>query len=210
MECQIESLEPTHMTIKDTKTKKPAKKKLVKKLAKRAAPPKEQVKGRPSDYTPELAFEICALIAEGSTLKEVAAKTGAGRRTILDWLDQHAEFAHQYARAREMQGDSDADEVKHVMRRVIDPETPADDRLDAHQARVAIDALKWSAGKRAPKKYGDRIVQELTGKGGEALKGPADTLATARWIADILTSGGQVAALQRKDDDDEDGDKRIH
>ena len=197
------------MMSKATRPKKP-----VKRTAKRAAaPPEKEItrgRGRPSEYTHELAFEICALIAEGSTLKEVAAKTGAGRRTILDWLDQHAEFAHQYARAREMQGDSDADEVKHVMRRVIDPETPADDRLDAHQARVAIDALKWSAGKRAPKKYGDRIVQELTGKGGEALKGPADTLATARWIADILTSGGQVAALQRKDDDDEDGDKRIH
>ena len=197
------------MTIKDTKTKKPAKKKLVKKLAKRAAPPKEQVKGRPSDYTPELAFEICALIAEGGTLNEVAAKTCVDRRTILRWIDKHGDFCHRYARARELQGDAYADEIKHLVRRVIDPETPDKLKLEPNAARVAIDALKWAAAKRAPKKYGDKIATELTGKDGEALKGPADTLATARWIADILISGGQVAALQRKGDDDE-GEQPLH
>ena len=111
-------------------------------------------------YTVELGREVCRLVAEGETLDGVVrALNGAiKRRTILDWLADHDEFAHQYTRAREMQGDSYADEVKEIVRRVIDPAVAENERLDANQARVAIDALKWAAGKRNPKKYGDKLT----------------------------------------------------
>ncbi|GBF26423.1 hypothetical protein MnTg02_01462 [bacterium MnTg02] len=36
-----------------------------------------------------------------------------------------------------------------------------DGDIKSDVARVAIDALKWQAGKEQPKKYGDRITQDL-------------------------------------------------
>ena len=36
-----------------------------------------------------------------------------------------------------------------------------DGKITPEQARVAIDSLKWSAGKRKPKVYGDRIQSDI-------------------------------------------------
>ena len=107
------------------------------------------------------------------------------------------EFVRKYMRAREAQGDAYADKVVNIVGRVIDPETPEHLKLDANSARVAIDALKWSAAKRAPKKYSDRIATELTGALTVEEK-PRDKLATARWIADLLLTA--EAAKQTKDE----------
>ena len=202
---------------KATRSKKPKlkAKKPVKRTAKRAAaPPEKEItrgRGRPSEYTHELAFEICALIAEGGTLNEVAAKTCVDRRTILRWIDKHDDFCHRYARARELQGDAYADEIKHLMRRVVDPKMPDDLKLDANAARVAIDARKLSAGQRAPRPDRAKLMQENTRKdrGPGDMKEKTDTLDTARWVADILLTG-KAEAEKRKRADDEDGDKRVH
>lgn len=55
--------------------------------------------------------------------------------------------------------DADADKIADVAQSVIDG------GLDPNAARVAIDAYKWSAGKRRPKRYGDnqRLEVENTG-----------------------------------------------
>ncbi|MES0385753.1 MAG: hypothetical protein ABUJ98_14360 [Hyphomicrobium sp.] len=55
-------------------------------------------------------------------------------------------------------------------------------------------------------------MSELTGRDGGPIQLESekpDSLDLARWIADILISGGQVTALQRKDDDDEQ-DRPLH
>ena len=46
--------------------------------------------------------------------------------------------------------------------------------LDPQAGRVVIDARKWAASKLAPKRYGERIAQEITGADG----GPVKTEAT--------------------------------
>jgi len=53
--------------------------------------------------------------------------------------------------------DADADKIADVAKRV------EDGLLDPNAARVAIDAYKWSAGKRRPKRYGEKIEVENTG-----------------------------------------------
>jgi hypothetical protein len=45
-----------------------------------------------------------------------------------------------------------ADEIKDAARRVARGE------IDPQAGRVLIDALKWDAGKRKPKVYGDKVV----------------------------------------------------
>lgn len=109
--------------------------------------------GRPSTYSQETATEICALIASGKSLRAVCeAKDMPGLRTVFGWLADHPEFSHQYARAREAQADSLADEMLDI----------ADDKsLDPNDRRVRLDTRKWLASKLRPKKYGEKL--ELSG-----------------------------------------------
>jgi len=80
-------------------------------------------------------------------------------RTVMTWLRQNKEFQQHYVQAREDQADADADAVSDIGERALNGE------IDAQAARVAIDARKWSAGKRKPKVYGDKVALVGGGKG---------------------------------------------
>lgn len=49
--------------------------------------------GRPSKYTPELADQILALMAEGISLTAAAAELNISRRVAYQWRDNNPEFA---------------------------------------------------------------------------------------------------------------------
>ena len=71
--------------------------------------------------------------------------------TLLEWIEERPEWAKRYARAKQESAEFDADNVTYIAELCLrDKVTPA-------AARVAIDAYKWSAGKKKPKKYGDMI-----------------------------------------------------
>jgi hypothetical protein len=105
--------------------------------------------GRPSDYTDEMATTICARLAEGEPLVRMCKEDGMPSVvSVYRWLAAHDEFRNRYARARDDQADTLADEIITV----------ADDsKLEADDKRVRIDARKWVASKLKPKKYGDKI-----------------------------------------------------
>lgn len=101
----------------------------------------------------EVIAEVCELVALGKTLRQVETAVGVPMGTLLRWIGEEP-FVEQYTRARELASDifeTDIIEAAHAS----SPETAASDR-------VKIDALKWVAARRAPKKYGDRL--ELNGK----------------------------------------------
>lgn len=130
--------------------------------------------GRPSDFTPEIANEICERLAKGESLRTI---TGADRddfmpseTTVRRWLageeDWSAEFRRQYAHARDCQADHYAEEIIAIadctdvpLSRVDAPVPPRDPQRD----RLRIDARKWYASKLAPKKYGERQTIEHEG-----------------------------------------------
>lgn len=103
--------------------------------------------------------EFIRIIAEGGTLNDAAAELKVHRTTLLRWLreDETGELRNQYARAREDQGDFAADEVVELRRKVASGE------VDPVAARVMFDTLRWEAGKRKPKVYGDKVQTELSG-----------------------------------------------
>lgn len=111
-------------------------------------------------FSQAIADEICAQIAvRPVSLDTILAGEGMPKKTqVYNWLRENLDFAEKYTRARESQADTDADEIANVRQRVIDG------GLTPDQGRVAIDSLKWSAGKRAPKRYGDRIQADFDGK----------------------------------------------
>jgi hypothetical protein len=66
-------------------------------------------------------------------------------------MAENPSLRDNYARAREAQADADADAIADIRNGMLTGQyTP-------EQARVAIDSLKWSAGKRKPKVYGDKL-----------------------------------------------------
>lgn len=103
---------------------------------------------------------ICDWLAGGKSLAGYCRENEIGYSTVMQWLDGDPTFAENYARAREEAGHADADAVTDIRERVLRGEIAPD------VARVAIDAAKWSAGKRQPKKYGDKldVNQTVTGE----------------------------------------------
>jgi hypothetical protein len=133
--------------------------------------------GRPSDYTPEIAAQVCGLLVEGKSLRSICkADEMPAIATVFKWLAAHPEFVEQYARAREAQADTLADELIDIAddsandyydkpvgegetQRVVDAE-------HINRSRLRVDTRKWVASKLKPKKYGDKIDHTLGGPNG--------------------------------------------
>jgi len=118
--------------------------------------------GRPSTYTPEIAATICTRISQGQPLRAIAATEKIDISTVYDWLGRHPSFAEQYARAREEQADTLADEIAALAdeepRMVVDDKGVA--RIDSawvQWQKNRVEARKWVAAKLKPKKWGERI-----------------------------------------------------
>lgn len=136
---------------------------------------------RPSDYTQDTADRICEAILDGQSLRSICeAADMPGRATVMRWLANNSQFRDQYARAKEEQADVLADEIVAIAdeddTKVIaggDGTTVVVfDSTAVARNRLRVDARKWVASKLKPKKYGDRITQEVSGPNG----GPVETV----------------------------------
>ena len=71
--------------------------------------------GAPTTFNQHTADIICIMLAEGMSLRQILRedKTGTmpAQSTVYEWLIRHPSFAEQYARAREEQADTNADEI---------------------------------------------------------------------------------------------------
>lgn len=113
---------------------------------------------RPSDYTPEMAAEICARLASGRSLRSIATDEDMpAEGTIYSWLYKQKEFQEKYAHAREAQSDVYAEEIISI----ADECEP--DSQKVALARLRTDNRKWVASKLKPKKYGDKLDLNHTG-----------------------------------------------
>lgn len=128
---------------------------------------------RPSSYSQEVADLICDRLIEGKSLRAICREDPEmpAPSTICRWLAQIESFREQYARAREAQADTLADEILDIADDVAHDtvSTEAGDRANSewiNRSRLRVDARKWLAGKMAPKKYGDKIQSEVTGANG--------------------------------------------
>lgn len=115
--------------------------------------------------TPENADRICALLAEGHTLRQIAREVGCDASAIAHWLreDQDAGgvLSQRYARAKEIGCERMAEEIREIADSDCTVNGEPNNAL-VQQARLKVDARKWLLSKMLPKKYGDRVVQELT------------------------------------------------
>lgn len=116
-------------------------------------------------YSPDTKDKVCQLIAEGKSLREIAAEKGMPHQaTVCLWAVTDEAFYEQYARAREIQAELRADELVEI----------ADGEGDVQRDRLRIDTRKWVAAKLLPKKYGDKL--DHTGNVGLTVTLPDDVI----------------------------------
>jgi hypothetical protein len=137
---------------------------------------------------------MCQRLAEGESLRRMcSAEDMPNKATVLRWLALYDEFREQYARARELQTELMAEEILEIA------DDSSGDSLVTQQgtrpnaewiarSKLRVDSRKWLMSKLAPKKYGERVTNEHTGKDGRPIEHKHMTdLELARRIAFILT-----------------------
>ena len=139
--------------------------------------------GRPSGYSDELADTICERICNGESLRRICLDDNMPSQSmVFRWLAQNETFREQYARAREAQADAIFDETLDiaddgsndwlVRNHGDDPEESGWKVNGEHiqRSRLRVDTRKWMAGKLAPKKYGDKVLNEHSGPDGAPIQ----------------------------------------
>lgn len=139
-------------------------------------------------FTKAIAKKICDRIAAGESLRSVCEDSAMpSKSTVLSWVNgtvkvaANAGFPDQYERARKAQADAFADEIVHI----------ADTEVDPQKARVRIDARRWVAGKQRPKKYGDKVNMEHTGKDGGPIQHEHGVTDAMKAKLDEIYGGGK-------------------
>lgn len=112
---------------------------------------------RPSSYSRKIDEKICDFLAEGFSLVKICEMPDMpNRSTVMRWMAAEDDFATRCAHARALQADLMDDMILDVAN-ASKSETAASDR-------VKISAYQWRASKLAPKKYGDKLDLNVSGK----------------------------------------------
>lgn len=106
--------------------------------------------------------EVCDCIGEGKSLTAIASESGVSIGSLLSWIEGDPERS---ARVRES---------RSAMARYWDEKSEmciesAADEFELKRAKELSHHYRWRASKIAPKEYGDKITQELTGPDGSVL-----------------------------------------
>ncbi len=170
-----------------SKPKKPAK--LRSKAAKRAAGLAtvkiEPAAPKPRIFTPvppDKLDDVFASITAGTWTRAALAEHEVDARQFYRTLDADEDAAQRYARAKAAQMAAVAEEMREIQdeeppRCVPSGESPGDAKVDpgwVQWQKNRIETRKWLLAKLAPKKFGDRVEQILTGADG----GPIQTEST--------------------------------
>ena len=122
------------------------------------------------DWTPHLESAVLEAIENGDNLRKAAASQGISASAIIRHARDDEKFAKQYARALDIRTDVDCDEIADKLTQT--PESNNFGSIDSgwvQWQRVQIDAMKWLLSKRNPKKYGEKVQQEVSGPDGAPL-----------------------------------------
>jgi hypothetical protein len=119
-------------------------------------------------YSTVIADEVCALVAEGKSLRQITELPGMpSRRAVQYWLTRFPDFKEKYECAMMLCAEFWAHEIIEISddsagdyvitedgRRVVDHE-------NINRSRLKVDSRKWLLSKLLPKRYGDRIQADM-------------------------------------------------
>lgn len=143
--------------------------------------------GRPVVWTPEKRQEaIDKIFGRIATSRDSIRTICNGddslptAETFFAWLGKDEELANQYTRVKESQAEvlgeemlDISDDGKNDYMEKLGPDGSTAYVLNGEhvqRSRLRIETRKWLMGKLRPKKYGDLVRQEITGKDGGAVE----------------------------------------
>jgi hypothetical protein len=123
-------------------------------------------RGRPPDYSAEIAETICERLVNGESLRAICAEPAMpARATVFRWLASNQEFRQLYVLARQCQAEDLADEILKIAddsSRDYTKKVGADgkvtwvvDRAHIARCRLRIATRKRILAWMAPRKYGN-------------------------------------------------------
>jgi hypothetical protein len=136
-------------------------------------------------YSVDVASEICAKLSEGESLRSIVKLPNMPSSScVFKWLATNQEFRAMYEKAKEESADAHVEDILDIADNQVEQPLLVDgvplmvddkmvmvkDMVSVNHAKLRIDARKWLAIKLKPKKYGDKIMQEVTGKDGGAIE----------------------------------------
>lgn len=124
--------------------------------------------GRPSTYTKAVADQICERIANGEPLRAICRDEGMPAwQTVYGWIAINQEFSERIARARDVGFDAIAEECLEIAdESAFDAIEGEDGTLRANseviqRSKLRVETRLKLLSKWSPKRYGDRIQQEI-------------------------------------------------
>jgi transposase-like protein len=108
-------------------------------------------------WTEEIWTRMLARITAGETVVKVCRDEGIDFTTFWYWLRTRPELAQEYDRAK-------AAQLEMMMDSIIQHAEDLPDLPDPAQVaakRLSVDTRRWVASKLLPKKYGDRVQQDV-------------------------------------------------
>lgn len=144
--------------------------------------------GRPSGYSDELGATICERIAGGESVRGICGDDAMPTQSMLfRWLANNKGFREQYAHAREAQMEAMAEEILEIAddtsgdTKVVERESGSVDVCNSEwisRSKLRVDSRKWLMSKLAPKKYGEKVEQFISGPSG----GPIQSAITVEFV----------------------------
>lgn len=147
-----------------------------------------------SKYPPEVFDVILRRLSDGELLTAVCGEEGMpSKRVVYARMKANEDFAKRYTMSIEIRAETRVDTLNEINRRL------SEGTIDPSSAKIWSDNLKWAAARENPKRFSDKLFQELSGPDGQALipEKKMDELEMARFVAWILREGEKAAAAQK-------------
>jgi hypothetical protein len=159
-----------------------------KKRARKAAKPKRP-RGRPTRFTPSLARKILGQLSAGVPLTIICSEPGMPcDDTVRNWAAADTVFSRDIARAREAGFDrialdalaiADAGENDTIAFEKNGHEIEIPDKEWILRSKLRVETRLRLLAKWDPKRYGEKITQEISGPDGGPVKTEGDFRPTA-------------------------------
>lgn len=159
---------------------------------------------RPVKYSKAIAAEIIRRMGEGESLRSICRDPKMPKSTtVLAWCAEDVDgFRDRYSLAMDFRAQGIFDELmeiadtiepgKRIKKNSKGTEITIGD--DVERSKLRIHARMWVLSRMAPKRYGDKITQEISGPDG----GPVRTEGEYRMTPDDEAAIQRIAAIRAK------------
>lgn len=114
-----------------------------------------------AEPTEQQKTEFLELLSEGLAFYDAADKVGLDKGIFYRLCAKDAAFDELVTRARAIGQDASVDDCRQLADQA--------DETNYNAIKLKIWERQWTAAKRAPRKYGDKIQAEVSGKDGGPL-----------------------------------------